>query len=109
PDGAVTDVELIADTGCPQGVIVGLDLLHRVRALAGENTDSNFGELQCGWVRVAIPDIGLDVPMLGYGSDKVRATARQSDPAFEGVVGLPIFRLAEYGGNADEFWIRTPS
>jgi hypothetical protein len=44
-----------------------------------------------------------------FGSDEAAAAATRSHPDFVGLVGLPALRLAEYGGDSDTFWIRTPS
>jgi hypothetical protein len=32
---------------------------------------------------------------------------KRSDPEFGGLVGLPLLRMLEYGGDAGWFWIRS--
>lgn len=108
-DGSVHQLDLVADTGSAAGIILRLDLL---RALAHEpcqDRPSNFGSLVGGWLRLYNPDLGLVEFVRGYGNDRAAAMVARSHPDFVGVVGLPVLRLAEYGGNADAFWIRTPS
>jgi hypothetical protein len=36
----------------------------------------------------------------------MKAAAEASSPDFGGLVGLPLLRLMEYGGDADWFWLR---
>jgi hypothetical protein len=69
-------------------------------------TDSNFGALEGGWLRIAIPDLRLDFRTLGYANDSVVKVVRRSDPSFAGLVGLPLLRMLQYGGDAGQFWIR---
>ena len=68
--------------------------------------NSNFGLLDGGWIRVAMPELGLDQDLVGYSNDAVANAAKRSDPDFEGVVGLPFLRLFEFGGDPDSFWLR---
>jgi hypothetical protein len=69
-------------------------------------TDSNFGPLEGGWLRIAIPDLAFDEKTLGYANDSVVNVVKRSDPGFAGLVGLPLLRMLEYGGDAGRFWIR---
>jgi hypothetical protein len=71
------------------------------------STDSNFGPLAGGWLRIAIPEIAFDEKMLGYANDSVVKVVKRSDPGFAGLAGLPLLRMLEYGGNAGRFWIRS--
>jgi hypothetical protein len=73
--------------------------------IPGYSLWSNFGALEAGWLQVVIPDIGFDQKVLGYGSDAVISAAKASSPDFEGLVGLPLLRLMQYGGDGDAFWI----
>jgi hypothetical protein len=68
---------------------------------------TNFGPLVGGWVRVQISELGYDVPVRAYGSDRVLLTARKDHPDFAGLVGLPLLRSLLYGGNPGSFWIRS--
>ena len=105
-DGTSTALELMADTGSPCPVVIGtarMAVLTQGR-LADLNTD--FGPLQGGWLRVDMPELGLNQFVAGYGSDEVMLAAQSNCSDFQGLVGLSLLRLLEYGGNADEFWIR---
>jgi hypothetical protein len=42
-----------------------------------------------------------------YASDGVATATKVSSPDFEGLAGLPLLRLVEYGGNANWFWLRA--
>ena len=42
---------------------------------------------------------------MGTGNEPVRQRVER----LAGMVGLPVLRMMEYGGNYDSFWIRTPS
>ena len=44
--------------------------------------------------------------IFGYASDQVTDAIQDSSPNFEGLVGLPLLRRLEFGGNADHFWVR---
>ena len=78
----------------------------RLKARDGPDLNTNFGLLQGGWLQLAMPELGLTQTVLGYASDAVAAAAAASHPDFQGLAGLPLLRLAEYGGDADWFWIR---
>ena len=73
--------------------------------LGGPGTETNFGRLEGGFLSVRIPETGVDVVMLGYASDQVSEAIRGSSRDFEVLVGLPLRRRLEYGGNADHFWV----
>jgi len=98
--------ELVADTGSPCAVILGqadLNLLFRSPA-AGINT--NFGPLTGGWLQLHMPELALMQSILGYGSDTVWQVVQSDSPDFAGLVGLPLLRTVEYGGNDSSFWVR---
>jgi glucose-6-phosphate dehydrogenase assembly protein OpcA len=59
-----------------------------------------------GWLRVYMPEIGVDQDLLSYASDRIVTAVQASHPDFEGLLGLPFLRLVEYGGDADWFWVR---
>jgi hypothetical protein len=73
------------------------------------DAESNFGLLQGGWIRVGIPELNLDKFVLAYGSDAVAESAKLSHFNFEGLVGLPLLRMTDYGGDANWFWLQCPS
>jgi hypothetical protein len=61
-----------------------------------------------GLPRLYNPELGVVETVLGYGNDQLAATAARSHPDFVGVVGPPLLRIGEYGGNATDFWFRYP-
>jgi hypothetical protein len=108
-DGIIHEVKLIADTGSAGGIILKPDWFLKLHHEKAESRKSNFGTMVSGWLRLYQPDLGLVEFVRGYGSEKTAATAANSDPEFVGLVGLPVLRLMNYGGNYDSFWIRTPT
>ena len=68
-DGAIVEVELLADTGNPCAVIISQATMARLKLRAAPGFHSNFGPLEGGWLRLCMPELGLDQELLGYGSD----------------------------------------
>jgi len=108
-DDRVQELEFLVDTGNPCAIIVGTETMQAVRWRDSVSTDSNFGPLEGGWLRIAIPELAFDEKTLGYANDLVVNVVRRSDPGFAGLVGLPLLRMLEYGGDAGRFWIRSPA
>jgi hypothetical protein len=108
PNDVPVELTLIADTGCPYAVIVDPTILARLARILTTPVVSNFGHMNGGWVRLAMPDFGIDRDILCYGSPSIAAAVATDDPSFQGLVGLPVLQLAEYGGNATDFWFRYP-
>ena len=109
PGGAVLYLDLLADTGTPAGLMLRPDLMDLLRIWGDRDRPSTLGPLSGGWVRVYNPDFdGLVELVLAYGSTKAAEIAARSHPDFVGVVGLPLLRVGEYGGNATDFWFRYP-
>ena len=106
-DGATRDLEVLVDTGNPCALIVDSAALLRFNLGVTPGLNTNFGVLDGGWLRVQIPALGFDASVLGYGSDAVAQAAQASHSDFEGLAGLPLLRMLEYGGDRDWFWIRT--
>jgi hypothetical protein len=106
PDGEAREWKLVADIGCPCAIVIGSDHLPDFSFGVGTHATTNFGFLESAWFHVAMPEFGIDSLILGYGSDEVMDAARADHPDFEGLAGLPLLRLLEYGGNAEGFWIR---
>ncbi len=106
PDGSTRRLEAVADTGNPLPIIVGSEVMNDFRHSSGPGTATNFGRLEGGFLRLRIPDTNFDAVIFGYGGDRVTDAIQSSDPSFEALVGLPLLRKLEFGGNADEFWIR---
>ncbi|HZZ82757.1 MAG TPA: hypothetical protein VFE62_29935 [Gemmataceae bacterium] len=44
--------------------------------------------------------------MVGYLSEEAAEAVRVDHPEFAGLIGLPLLRMMEYGGNSEEFWVR---
>jgi hypothetical protein len=102
------ELTLLADTGSPFAVIISIANMERLKRGHAPGTDTSFGRLEGGWLSVEMPDFGLsNTGVLGYANDGVVAATKESDQRFEGLAGLPFLRLFEFGGNADEFWIRS--
>lgn len=106
PDGETRVLEAVADTGNPLPLIVSSALMFDCCHLGGPGTETNFGRLDGGFLRVRIPETGVDAMIFGYASDQVTDAIQDSSPDFEGLVGLPLLRKLEFGGNADHFWVR---
>jgi len=105
-DGSRTQLELIADTGCPFDLIVDVATITRFFDSAITRIGSSYGVLTGGWVGVFIQELGLNIRVLGYGNDPLIQEVRLDSTDFAGLIGLPFLRMMEYGGNADWFWIR---
>jgi hypothetical protein len=106
-NGPVREFEFLVDTGNPCAIIIDTATMESLRWRESVRTDSNFGALEGGWLRIAIPELGFDVKTLGYANDPIVNVVRRSDPRFGGLVGLPLLRMLEYGGDAGWFWIRS--
>jgi hypothetical protein len=104
-NGRVRELELLADTGNPCAIIVDTATMQALRWRESVRTNSNFGPLEGGWVRIAIPALGFDVKVLGHANDSVVDVVKRSDPGFGGLVGLPLLRMLEYGGDDGWFWV----
>jgi hypothetical protein len=108
PSDAPVELTLIADTGSPYAVILDALALSRLRRASAPPEVSTFGPMTGGWVRLSMPDFGIEQDILCYGSATIEAAVQGDDPSFQGLVGLPVLQLAEYGGNATDFWFRYP-
>lgn len=106
PNGAEIEMDLVADTGNPVALILDPRTMAQFRHGVCASLTSNFGTLDGGWVRVIIPETNLDLMLVGFGSNTVAATVQQYSPDFVGLLGLPVLRMMEYGGDQYWFWIR---
>jgi hypothetical protein len=106
PGGTAIDLDLLADTGCPFAFIVSQHHLGSLTTGHAPDLQTNFGLLTGGWLLIDMPDIGVVQRLLGYASDTVVAATQASHADFEGLLGLPLLRLTECGGDADWFWVR---
>jgi hypothetical protein len=106
-DGSLHERELVADTGSPCAVILGqVDLAILSRAAAAP-INTNFGQLSGGWLELAMPELNLTNQLHGFGSDHILQAVQSDSPDFAGLVGLPLLRLVEYGGDSATFWVRA--
>jgi hypothetical protein len=103
------ELDLRADTGNPCAAIIGQQAMARLKVADAPDMNTNFGVIQGGWLQLAMPELGLVQPIIGYASDAVLAAANASHVDFKGLAGLPLLRLLEYGGDADWFWLRQAS
>ncbi len=104
--GLIHRLKLIADTGCPQGIILAPEWFDSLVTSRFASIRTNFGDMDGGWLQVFDPQSGFVELVRGYSSGKAARYAAASHIDFAGIVGLPILRLGEYGGNASEFWFR---
>jgi hypothetical protein len=102
-------LNLLVDTGNPCAIIIDLGTMETLRWRDSGSARSNFGSLEGGWLRVAIPELGFDEKTLGYANDSVVSVVKRSEANFAGLVGLPLLRMLEYGGNDGWFWVRPPA
>ena len=70
-DGTVEGVELLADTGSPCTLIISPARMARFKRAGAADIHSNFGPLAGGWLRLTVPELGLDQFLVGYASDAV--------------------------------------
>jgi hypothetical protein len=105
-DGTLHERELIADTGCPFVVILGLADLALLERMPAPGTPSTFGPLTGAQFALSMPELGLTAAVLGYGNDTILQDVRQESPDF---AGLPLLRMLEYGGDSTAFWVRKAS
>ena len=107
--GLSADVQLIVDTGSPMGLTLNPALFDEYVFDLGQPTATNFGPMETGWFQLLMSGNEAAVVVRAYRSEPVGKMAAKSHPDFAGLVGLPILRLGEYGGNASEFWFRYPA
>lgn len=101
--------DLAIDTGDPRAVRIGSNDLRLFRFADGPFIRTNFGPAFGGWVRLTIPDIGLDRWVLAFATDALVTAVRGLHPDFAGQAGMELLREVEYGGNDREFWVRSLS
>lgn len=106
PDGTTKEFKVIADTGNPFALVIGPDSLAQLHHGEGPQVNTNFGPLEGAWFHLSMPELGLTHKVFGYVSAEVVLSTKASHLDFEGLAGLPLLRLLEYGGNPDDFWIR---
>ena len=108
PDGTVQPLDLVVDTGCADAVVLRRSVFEQLMWSPNQSVVTSWGFMLGGWLRLFMPASGLVEFVAGYGNDLIASGVAAEDPNFVGLVGLPILRLGEYGGNADAFWFRYP-
>jgi hypothetical protein len=63
--------------------------------------------MRMGVVQIAISEIGLTAFLDAFECPFVEASAKRSHQDFDGLVGLPLLQMTEFGGNNTEFWIKS--
>ncbi len=106
-NGTTQELMLLADTGSPYPVILSPFWFDRLVHTETRDVDTNFGRLYSGWVHLYMPDYGLSELAKGYSNQHVGESLAEENPDLVGLVGLPLLRLGEYGGNATDFWFRS--
>jgi len=105
-DGSTYERDMLADSGSPCAVILGADDLNLLSHGTAARANTNFGRMAGGWLRLAMPEFALTDLVRGFGSNEVLKAVQTDCPDFCGLVGLPLLRMLEYGGNRTSFWIR---
>ncbi len=108
-DGLSRDFKLVVDTACPLSFAIAPDHVPEFSFGMSAPIVTNFGILQGEWFHLAMPELGLDALIVGYASEEASNAVRVDHPEFVGLVGLPLLQLLEYGGDAEEFWVRRRS
>lgn len=106
-DGGILELKLLADTGNPFAFVVSSGVMAKFNHGDGPHASTNFGVLEGAWFRLAMPDLGLTQKVYGFASDDVVTSTKTNHADFQGLAGLPLLRLMEFGGDADAFWIRA--
>jgi hypothetical protein len=104
----VRTLKLVADTGSPQAVVLAPAVFDELVLIRIDSITNNFGKSDGGWLQLYMPDCGLVERIKGFANPQVEQIVRKSHPDFAGLVGLPILRLGEYGGDANSFWFQYP-
>ena len=105
-EGSTKSIEVLADTGNPCALIVSPQLLEDFNSGLTPGVDTNFGKLSGGWLRLQIAEFGFDEDLLCYASENVVEAVKASHADFQGLAGLPLLKMMEYGGDNRFFWIR---
>jgi hypothetical protein len=108
-NGLVQELQLLADTGSPYPLIISSKNMARFKQGFSPDIETNFGLMKGGWLRVVIPGLDFKGLVLVYANDAIVDSTKRSHHDFEGLIGLPLLRKGEYGGNAKWFWLRSPA
>jgi hypothetical protein len=106
PTGDSRQCEFLVDTGNPCPLIVGSEFMIAMRWRTSAGIESNFGSMDAGWLSLAVPEFGSEFKTICYANDIVLNVVRRSKDSFAGLVGLPLLRMMEFGGDQGYFWVR---
>ena len=98
---------LLVDTGNPYEIIVDAATMQSMRWHAADESESNFGIAEGGWLQIEIAEIGFGAFIVGYANDKIAGIVKRSDWGFDGLIGLPLLRMLVYGGDRGFFWVQA--
>lgn len=80
-EGVVHTVKLIADTGCPQGIILAPEWFDTLVTTRFASIRTNFGVMDGGWLQVFDPGSGFVELVRGYSSEVSPFTRRPAIPS----------------------------
>ena len=108
PDGTLHSFDLMVDTGSDDAVVLRKSAFDLITHGAATSYFSSWGFMLGGWLELDMPACGLVQRVHGYANNVLAGGVAADDPNFMGLVGLPVLRLGEFGGNATDFWFRYP-
>ncbi len=107
-DGTVHSLDLVVDTASHYGLILRRSLFEQLVHRRIDPEFNQYGMMHGGWLQLYMPASGLVELIRGYGNDILATGVAEEDSNFMGLIGMPVLRLGEYGGNATDFWFRYP-
>ena len=107
-DGTLHSLDLVVDTASEDAIILRKPVFDLLVTRPAQSYFSSWGFMHGGWLQLDMPACGLVQQVLGYANDMIGAGVAADDPNFMGLVGLPVLRLGQYGGDATDFWFRYP-
>lgn len=108
PDGTLRALDLVVDTASADAVILRKSVFDLLVIRPAQPYVSSWGFMHGGWLQLDMPACGLVQEVHAYANNVLAAGVAADDPNFMGLVGLPVLRLGEFGGNATDFWFRYP-
>ena len=108
PDGTTHAFDLMIDTGSDDAIILRKSAFDLITHGPAPSYFSSWGLMLGGWLDLDMPACGLVTRVHGYTNYLLSAGVAASDSNFMGLIGLPLLRLGEYGGDATGFWFRYP-
>lgn len=86
--------------------MVGAAVMRHFGANRGSQFTGPYGPMTPATINVEIPEIGLAASITAHECPMIEALVKASHQDFDGLVGLPLLQLTEYGGNDEEFWVK---